>query len=188
LLVDAFNDHPHVIVSPNSKDMLQHKNADGEIVMVRKVLMQVGLGSIFSDIVREHPTIKNRVGERAFHYFISGLGCVRRFTDSYKQMCGCTECVGLHSLHRSLQAKRGVMHCIFAIDSQRRTTKARVEEMARGGGSSWVAYQAIAHYRGGHLHVMDIACCAALGVPDTPVQRLQAIPHSRGGGKGGCRC
>jgi len=95
--------------------------------------MQVGLGSIFSDIVREHPTIKNRVGERAFHYFISGLGCVRRFTDSYKQMCGCTECVGLHSLHRSLQAKHGLMHCIFAIDSQRRTTKARVEEMARGG-------------------------------------------------------
>ena len=59
LLVDAFNDHPHVIVSPNSKDTLQHKNADGEIVLVRKVLTQVSLGSIFSDIVREHPTIKN---------------------------------------------------------------------------------------------------------------------------------
>ena len=67
LLVDAFNDHPHVIVSPNSKDTLQHKNADGEIVLVRKVLTQVSLGSIFSDIVREHPTIKNRVGESAFH-------------------------------------------------------------------------------------------------------------------------
>ena len=80
LLVDAFNDHPHVIVSPNSKDTLQHKNADGEIVLVRKVLTQVSLGSIFSDIVREHPTIKNRVGERAFRYIISRLGCVRRFT------------------------------------------------------------------------------------------------------------
>ncbi len=73
LLVDAFNDHPHVIVSPNLKDTLQHKNADGEIVLGRKVLTQVGLGSIFSDIVREHPTIKNQVGERAFRYIISGL-------------------------------------------------------------------------------------------------------------------
>ena len=46
LLVDVFNDHPHVIVSPNSKDTLQHKNADGEIVLVRKMLTQVGLGSL----------------------------------------------------------------------------------------------------------------------------------------------
>ena len=128
LLVDAFNDHPHVIVSPNSKDKLQHKNKDGDIVLVRKVLTHVGLGSIFSDIVREHPTIKNQVGEHAFRYIISGLGFVCCFTDSYKQMCGCTECVGLHSLHRSLQSKRGVRHRKFAIDSQ----QTRAEEMARG--------------------------------------------------------
>jgi hypothetical protein len=135
LLVDAFNNHPHVVVSPNTKDTLQHKNEDGEIVLVRKVLTQVGIGSIFSDIVHDHPTIKNRVGERAFRYIISGLGCIRRFTDTYKQMCGCTECVGLQSLYRSLQAKRGIMHRKFAIDSQRRTTKARAEEMARGWGA-----------------------------------------------------
>ena len=132
LLVDAFNNHPHVIVSPNSKDTLQHKNEDGEIVLVRKVLTQVGLGSMFSNIVHKNPTIKNRVGERAFRYIISGLGCVRRFTDLHKQMCGCTECVGLQSLFRSLQAKCGIMHRKFAIDSQRRTTKACTEEMARG--------------------------------------------------------
>jgi len=100
LLVDAFNDHPHVIVSPNSKDTLQHKNEDDEIVLVRKVLTQVGLGSIFFDNVCEHPTIKNRMRERAFRYIISGFGCVRCFMDSYKQMCGCTEFAGLHSLHR----------------------------------------------------------------------------------------
>ena len=34
LLIDAFNDHPRLIVSPNSKDVLQHKNADGKIVLV----------------------------------------------------------------------------------------------------------------------------------------------------------
>ncbi len=82
LLVDAFNNHPHVVVSPNSKDTLQHKNEDGEIVLVQKVLTQVGLGSIFSDIVHKHPTIKNRVGKHAFRYIISGLGCVRCFMDS----------------------------------------------------------------------------------------------------------
>ena len=45
-MVEAFNDHPHVIVSPNAKDMLQVKDADGNKVSVCKVLIQVGLGTI----------------------------------------------------------------------------------------------------------------------------------------------
>ncbi len=57
----------------------------------------------------------------------------------------------------------------------------------KGVGSSPVADKAIACYCGGHLHTMVITCCVALGVPDTPVQRLQAVPCSKGGGKGGCQ-
>jgi hypothetical protein len=134
LLIAAFHDHPHVIVSPNTKDTIKVKNSDGEKIGVRKILTMVGLGTIFSDIVRDNPTIKKKVGERAFRYIISTLGCVRRFTDSYKTMCGCTLCVGLQTMHRSLQAKRGVMHRKIAIDMQCRTTKARAEEMSRGWG------------------------------------------------------
>jgi hypothetical protein len=37
ILLDAFNDHPHVVVSPNTKDVLQVKNADGEKVLVVNV-------------------------------------------------------------------------------------------------------------------------------------------------------
>jgi hypothetical protein len=99
------------------------------------VLTQVGLGTIFSNIIQENPTIKNQVGERAFRYIISELGCVCCFTDLYKQMCGCTECASLQSLHCSLQAKHGMMHHKFAINSQCRTTKARAKEMARGWGA-----------------------------------------------------
>jgi hypothetical protein len=135
LLVDAFNDHPHVIMSPNSKDTLQLNNPDGEKVLVRKILMQVGLGTIFSEIIRDNPPIKNKVGERVFHHVISGRGCVRRFTDSHKQMCGCTECVGLQMMHCLLQAKRGVMHRQFAINTSHRTRKAQAEEKARGWGT-----------------------------------------------------
>ncbi len=62
------------------------KNADGKKVAVPKLLMQVGLGTIFSDIIKDNPTINNKVGERAFRYIISGLGSVRCFTNSYKQM------------------------------------------------------------------------------------------------------
>jgi hypothetical protein len=134
ILLDAFNDHPHVVVSPNTKDVLQVKNADGENVLVRKILTMVGFGTIFSDIVRDHPTIKNKVGGRAFRYIVSSLGCVRRFTDSHKTMCGCMECVGLYTLHHSLQAKCGIMARQIAIDAQRRTTKARAEVMVRGWG------------------------------------------------------
>ena len=132
LLVVVFNDHPHNIVSLNAKDTLQVKDVDGEKVSVRKVLTQVGLGTIFSDIIRDNSTFKGKVGERVFRYIISALGCVRCFTNSYKQMCGCTECVRLHTLHRSLQAKCGVMHRQFAIDAQHCTWKAPAAEKVRG--------------------------------------------------------
>ncbi len=68
LLVNAFNDHPHVIVLPNTKDTLQVKNANGEKVVVQKIITMVGMGTIFSDIVRDNPTIIKNVGERAFRY------------------------------------------------------------------------------------------------------------------------
>ena len=80
ILFDPFNDHPNVVVSPNIKDTVQVKN---EKVLVRKILTTVDLGTIFSDIVRDYLTIKNKVGERAFWYIVSGLGCVCRFTDSH---------------------------------------------------------------------------------------------------------
>jgi hypothetical protein len=135
LLITAFNDHPHVIMSPNAKDTIQVKNADGEKIVVWKILTQVGLGSIFLDIVCDNPTIKQKVGEHAFRYIVSTLGCVRQFTDSYKTMCRCTECIDLQTLHPSLQAKRGIMHRKIAIDWQRRSTKVRAKEMARGCGN-----------------------------------------------------
>ncbi len=90
LLVTAFNNHPHIIVSPNARYTLQVKNADSKKVAVPKLLMQVGLGTIFCDIIKDNPTIKNKVGEHVFRYIISSLGSVRCFTNSYKQMCGCT--------------------------------------------------------------------------------------------------
>ena len=49
-------------------------------------------------------------------------------------MCGCTECIGLHTLHQSLQAKSGIMACQYVFDEQSCTTKARAEEMVRGWG------------------------------------------------------
>ncbi len=83
-MVEAFNDLPHIIVSPNARDMLQVKNVDGKQVAGSKLLMQVNLGTIFSDIIKDNPTIKNKVGEHAFCYIISRLGSVRCFTNSYK--------------------------------------------------------------------------------------------------------
>ncbi len=66
MLVNAFNDHPHVVVSPNTKDTLQVKNADGKKVLVRKILTMVGLGTIFSNIVCDNTSIKQKAGKRAF--------------------------------------------------------------------------------------------------------------------------
>ena len=88
LLIAAFNNHLHVIVLPNARDTVQVKDAAGKKMSVCKVLTQVGLGTIFSDIVCNNPTIKGKVGEPAFHYIVKSLSCVRHFTDSYKQMCG----------------------------------------------------------------------------------------------------
>jgi hypothetical protein len=129
-LVEVFNDHPHVIVSPNARNTLQVKNAEGEKVVVPKLLTQVGLGTIFSNIIKDNLTIKNKVGEHAFCYISSRLGSICHFTNSYKQMCCCTECVNLHTLHCLLLAKCGVMHCQFAVDVQHRTRAAQAAEKA----------------------------------------------------------
>jgi hypothetical protein len=142
-LIVAFNNHPHVVVLPNTKDTLQVKNADGEKVLVRKILTMVGLGTIFSDIVRDNPTIKNTVGERAFWYLISELGCVRQFTHSHKTMCGCTKCVGLQTLYCLLQAKTwcGLM----ADHSQSAASIAEGEGRCNGEGMGrfWIAYDTV---------------------------------------------
>jgi hypothetical protein len=161
LLVTAFNDHPHVIVSPNARDTLQVKNADGKKVAVPKLLTQVGLGTIFSDIIKDNPTIKNKVGEHAFRYIISGLGSIRRFTNSYKQMCGCTKCVGLHTLHCLLLAKRGVMHHQFALAVQHCTCVAQAAKKA----SRWAA---VAWHLKPLLAIMEGTC---------QQWSLHAVPH-----------
>jgi hypothetical protein len=80
-------------------------------------------------------TIKGKVGKCAFHYIVSILGCMRRFTDSYKQMCSCTKYVGLHTFHCLLQAKHGVMHRQFATDAQHCTRKAQAKEKERRWGA-----------------------------------------------------
>jgi hypothetical protein len=134
-LVEAFNDHPHIIVSPNARDMLQVKNVDGKKVVGPKLLTQVGLGTIFFDIIKDNPIIKNKVGEHAFRYIISGLGSVCCFTNSYKQMCVCTECVHLHTLHCLLLAKCNVMHHQFVVDAQYRTRAVQAAEKASEWGA-----------------------------------------------------
>jgi hypothetical protein len=67
--VAAFNDHTHVIMLPNANDLLhlKLKNVNGKKVLVCKVLIHI----------RDNPTIKGKVVERAFRYIVSGLGCVR---------------------------------------------------------------------------------------------------------------
>ncbi len=132
------------------------------------MLTQVGLGTIFSNIIKDNPTIKNKVGECAFHYIISGLGSVRCFTNSYKQMCGCTECVGLHILHHSLLAKHGVMHRQFAVDMQRCTRAAQAAKKA----SRWAA---VAWHPKPSLAIMEGTCMqwSLHPVPHWECQTLQ---------------
>ncbi len=161
LLVAAFNDHPHIIVSPNARDRLQLKNAVGKKVVVPTLLTHVGLRTIFSDIIKDNPTIKNKVGECAFRCIISGLGSICCFANSYKQMCGCIECVSLHTLHCLLLAKCGVMHRQFVVDTQHCTRAVQATEKASG----WVAVA---------WHPKPL-----LAITESTCQRwsLHAVPH-----------
>jgi hypothetical protein len=135
LLVAAFNEHPHVIVSTNGRYTLHLKNADGEMVAIPNFLTQVSLGTIFLNIIKDNPTLKNKVGERAFHYITSGLGSFCRFTSSYKQMCSCTECVALQTFPHSLLVIHCVMHRQFAVEAQHCTRAVQAAEKA----SRWAA-------------------------------------------------
>jgi hypothetical protein len=120
-------------------------------VAVPKLLTQVGLGTIFSNIIKDNPTIKNKVGERMFCYIIIGLGSVRCFTNSYKQMCGCMECVDLHTLHCLLLAKCGVMHRQFALAAQHCTHAAQAAKKTSG----WAA---VAWHPKPSLAIMECTC------------------------------
>jgi hypothetical protein len=76
-------------------------------------------------------------------------------------MCGCTECVNLHTLHCLLQAKHSVMYCQFAIDMQHCTRAAQAAEKAR----EWAA---VTWHPKLLLAIMEGTC----------VQwRLHAMPH-----------
>ncbi len=96
-----------------------------------------------------------------FCYIINGLGSVCCFTNSYKQMCGCTECVGLHIVHCLLLAKRGGMHRQFAVDAQHRTRGAHATEKASG----WAA---VASHPKPSLAIMEGTC---------QQWSLHALPH-----------
>jgi hypothetical protein len=128
----------------------------------------VGLGTIFSDNVRDNPTIKNTVGKRAFCYIISRLGCVRQFTHLHKTMCGCTKCVSLQMLHCLLQAKRGVVQWQIAIDLQHQLRKARADVMASGWGDVGLHLMPLDAIRAG-----TCAWWAAHPVPHWECQTLQ---------------
>eukprot|EP00966_Prymnesium_polylepis_P310011 7162572-Prymnesium_polylepis.1 len=108
-LLRAFLEHEHVIVSPVGKDTLKVKDAEGVKQEVPKVLHQVGLGEIFSDLLTDMPALKGVVGERSFRYIISATGYVRRFKANHMMMCGCTDCVGGHSMQASLNGWRAKM-------------------------------------------------------------------------------
>jgi hypothetical protein len=135
---------------------------------VRKILTMVGLGTFFSDIIRDNPTIKNTVGKCAFCYLISGIGCVRQFTHLHKKMCSCTKCVGLQTLHCLLQAKRGVVQWQIAIDLQHRSRKARADVMAMGWGNVGLHMTLLDGIRAG-----TCARWAAHPVPHWECQTLQ---------------
>ena len=63
MLLNAFNDHPHAVVSPNTKEKLRVKNADGVIILARKILTMVGIGTIFSDINAITQQSKTKLGK-----------------------------------------------------------------------------------------------------------------------------
>jgi hypothetical protein len=130
---------------------LQTQGTCSKIVAVHKLLMQVGFRIIFSDIINENPSIKNKVSEHAFRYIISRLGSVYHLTNSYKQKCGCTECVGLHTLHCLLLAKRGVIHRQFAVHAQNCTRAVQAAERASG----WAA---VAWHPQPSLAIMEGTC------------------------------
>ncbi len=135
---------------------------------MRKILNMFGLGTIFSDIVRDNPTIKNTVGKCAFRHLISGLGCMRQFTHLHKMMCGCTECVGLNTLNCLLQAKRGVVQWQIAINLQHQLWKARADVMARGWGDVGLHMTPLDEIREG-----TCSCWAAHPMPHWECQTLQ---------------
>ena len=91
-LLTAFYNYPHIIVSPNLKDTIMVRNKEGVKVPVRKIMLMVRLGTIFSDIVHANLTIRNKVSKCAFQDIISALSCVRCFNNLHKTFFAAVHC------------------------------------------------------------------------------------------------
>ena len=97
------------------KTRFKSRTKNGENVSAHKVLTQVHLGTIFSDIIRNNPTIKGKVFGRVFCYNISALYCVRRFTDSQLLQADYTHSIvccrqNVVSCTASLRLTRSIAH------------------------------------------------------------------------------
>jgi len=62
-VLDFYIGHPSIKRSPMKSDMLQMKDANGEKVLVAKLLSEVSLTDVYIDFEKKHPGL---LKERAF--------------------------------------------------------------------------------------------------------------------------
>ena len=104
LVLDFYIGHPSIKRSPMKSDTLQMKDANGEKVLVAKLLSEVSLTDVFIDFEKKHPGL---LKERAFRELRPPE--LRRMSRRQLDMCGCRWCIEMRLFQDALNAERAVL-------------------------------------------------------------------------------
>ena len=104
LVLDFYIGHPSIKRSPMKSDMLQMKDANGEKVLVAKLLSEVSLTDVYIDFEKKHPGL---LKERAFRELRPPE--LRRMSRRQLDMCGCRWCIEMRLFQDALNAERAVL-------------------------------------------------------------------------------
>jgi len=103
-VLDFYIGHPSIKRSPMKSDMLQMKDANGEKVLVAKLLSEVSLTDVSIDFEKKHPGL---LKERAFRELRPPE--LRRMSRRQLDMCGCRWCIEMRLFQDAPNAERAVL-------------------------------------------------------------------------------
>ena len=103
-VISFIENHPNVVKSPIMNDYVSVKDKDDPSVVhkVPKLLLQVSIRELHNDLIEQLPEASKDgtplVSDSVLRKMIPPQ--VKKMTDRYKEMCGCTDCVSIGYFHR----------------------------------------------------------------------------------------
>ena len=115
-VLSFIENHSNVVQSPIMNDYVSVKDKDDPLVIhkVPKLLLQISIRELHNDLIEQVPEASKDgiplISDTKLREMTPPQ--VKKMTDRYKQMCGCSDCVSVGYFHRD----NNIYTKLFAID------------------------------------------------------------------------